>query len=99
MLGPPARPQGRETPRRWRRSSAKPIRLRPDYAEAHNNLGLVLLQSGDDAGGIAALREAVRIAPDYADAHANLGAALTPDRRRRSRSASSRRPSRWRRPR
>ena len=54
------------------------IRLRPDYAEAQNNLGLVLIQAGDDPGGIAALREAVRLAPDYADAHANLGAALTP---------------------
>jgi tetratricopeptide (TPR) repeat protein len=54
------------------------IRLRPDYAAAHNNLGLVLLQSGDDAAGIAELREAVRLRPDYADAHDNLGAALTP---------------------
>ena len=54
------------------------IRLRPDFAEAHNQLGLVLIQSGDDDGGIAALREAVRISPDYADAHDNLGAALTP---------------------
>ena len=38
----------------------------------------MLIQSGDDDGGIAALREAVRISPDYADAHDNLGAALTP---------------------
>jgi tetratricopeptide (TPR) repeat protein len=53
------------------------IRLRPDFAEAYNQLGLVLIQSGDDDGGIAALREAVRISPDYADAHDNLGAALT----------------------
>src|SRR5206468_5975225 len=54
------------------------IRLRPDFAEAHNNLGLVLLQAGDDQAGIAALREAVRINPEYADARVNLGAALTP---------------------
>ena len=53
------------------------VRLQPGFAEAHNNLGLVLIQSGDDPGGIAAFREAVRIQPDYADAHANLGAALT----------------------
>ena len=39
------------------------IRIRPDYAEAHNNLGLVLIQSGRDDEGIAALREAVRLAP------------------------------------
>ena len=38
----------------------------------------MLIQTGDDPGGIAALREAVRLAPEYADAHANLGAALTP---------------------
>jgi tetratricopeptide (TPR) repeat protein len=54
------------------------IRIRPDYAEAHNNLGLVLIQSGNDEDGIAALREAVRLAPAYAEARTNLGAALTP---------------------
>jgi tetratricopeptide (TPR) repeat protein len=54
------------------------IRIRPDYAEAHNNLGLVLIQSGNDEEGIAALREAVRLAPTYAEARTNLGAALTP---------------------
>lgn len=53
------------------------IRLRPDFAEAHNNLGLVLTQEGDDEAAIAAFREALKHAPDYADAHANLGAALT----------------------
>jgi tetratricopeptide (TPR) repeat protein len=54
------------------------IRLRPDFAEAHNHLGLVLIQTGEDEAGIASFREAVRISPDYAEAHANLGAALTP---------------------
>jgi tetratricopeptide (TPR) repeat protein len=54
------------------------IRLQPDFTEAHNNLGLVSLQAGDDETGVAAFREAIRIRPDYADAHANLGAALTP---------------------
>ena len=53
------------------------IRIRPDYAEAHNNLGLVLIQSGKDEEGIAALREAVRLEPAYAEARTNLGAALT----------------------
>ena len=54
------------------------VRLRPDSADFHNTLGLVLIQAGDDAAGIASLREAVRLAPDYAEARANLGAALTP---------------------
>jgi tetratricopeptide (TPR) repeat protein len=55
------------------------IRIQPDYAEAYNNLGLVLIQAGKDEEGIAALREAVRLAPSYADARTNLGAALTPN--------------------
>ena len=62
----------------WRRLFAKRSGIRPDYAEAHNNLGLVLIQSGNDDEGIAALREAVRLAPTYVDARTNLGAALTP---------------------
>src|SRR5262249_41075642 len=53
------------------------IRLRPDYAEAHNNLGLVYTQTGDDDKAIAQFREAIRARADYADAHANLGAILT----------------------
>ncbi len=38
LLGPSRRRQQARSPPR----SARPIRLRPDYAEAHNNLGLVL---------------------------------------------------------
>ena len=38
----------------------------------------MLIQSGNDEEGIAALREAVRLAPAYAEARTNLGAALTP---------------------
>jgi len=53
------------------------IRLRPDYAQAHNSLGLVCVQTGDDAKAIAAFREAVRLRPEFADAHQNLGAVLT----------------------
>ena len=73
------------------------IRLQPDFAEAHNHLGLVLIQAGKDDEGIAALREAVRISPDYADAHANLGRGSDADRTPQKPSESSRKPSRWRR--
>ncbi len=52
------------------------LSLRPDYGEAHNNMGLVLAQNGDDQKATAEFREAVRIRPDYADAHANLGSVL-----------------------
>ena len=40
--------------------------------------GYRITKAGDDAAGIASLRDAVRLAPDYAEARANLGAALTP---------------------
>ena len=52
------------------------IRLDPEYAEAHNNLGLVLTQTDQTDEAIAAFREAVRLRPDYADARANLGGVL-----------------------
>ena len=52
------------------------IRLQPDYADAHHNLGAALLISGDAPGAIAALRKAIRLQPDEADAHYILGLAL-----------------------
>ena len=58
------------------RQSQEAIRLRPDYAEAHNNLGVALSQKGQTDEAIRQLREAIRLKPEYADAHNNLGAAL-----------------------
>lgn len=52
-------------------------RLKPDSAEAHNYLGLVYLQTGDDPRAAVAFRQAISIQPDNAEAHANLGALLT----------------------
>jgi tetratricopeptide (TPR) repeat protein len=52
------------------------IRLKPDFADAQNNLGLVLAQAGDDDAAVTAFREAIRLSPAWADAHANLGATL-----------------------
>ena len=52
------------------------IRLDPAYAQAHNNLGLVLTQTDRTDEAIAAFREAVRLQPDFADARANLGGVL-----------------------
>src|SRR5207248_10609606 len=47
------------------------VRLRPDFADAHNNMGLVLAQGNEDQAAIAEFREALRIRPDFADAQAN----------------------------
>ena len=54
------------------------IRLRPEFAEAHNQPRTRVDSGGDDNAGIAALREAVRLRPDDAERSHNLGAALTP---------------------
>ena len=53
------------------------IRLKPDYAAAHNNLGAILCDvTHDYAGAEAEFREAIRLKPDDALAHFNLGNAL-----------------------
>ena len=52
------------------------IRLKPDFVQAHNNLGIALCGQGKKAEAIAELREAIRLKPDYANAHSNLGGAL-----------------------
>ena len=51
------------------------LRLKPDYANVHNNLGVALKGKGGLDGAIAEYREALRLKPDYADAHMNLGVA------------------------
>ena len=51
------------------------IRLKPDYAEAHYNLGVAYGELGRYQEEIAAYQEAIRLKPDYADAHCNLGVA------------------------
>ena len=52
------------------------LRLKGDYAPAHNNLGIVLAKMpGRLDEAIAQYREALRLQPDYAEAHNNLGIA------------------------
>jgi len=53
------------------------VRIYPNYAEAHNNLGAILLQSGRTTEAVTEYQAAVRIDPDYPDAHSNLGSALS----------------------
>jgi tetratricopeptide (TPR) repeat protein len=49
------------------------IRIKPDYAKAHNNLGVTYRKLGNNAEAMDAYKQAVRIKPDYAEAHLNLG--------------------------
>jgi len=57
------------------------IRREPNFAEAHNNLGLVQLRAGDLHDAETEFKEAVRLKPGYADAHYNLALALHQDGR------------------
>jgi tetratricopeptide (TPR) repeat protein len=52
------------------------IRLKPDDAGAHNNLGNALNNQGKLPEAIAEYRAAIRIRPDLATVHNNLGYAL-----------------------
>ncbi|HEY3308659.1 MAG TPA: tetratricopeptide repeat protein [Desulfuromonadaceae bacterium] len=65
-------------------SSAVPIfklaiRKKPDFAEAHNNLGISLAALGKDfqQQAMKSLRKAIRINTSFGEAHNNLGRVLT----------------------
>jgi tetratricopeptide (TPR) repeat protein len=57
-------------------SFGRAVELDPQFAEAHNNLGVYLLQAGNNQSAIEHLRAAVALAPSWAKAHLNLGDAL-----------------------
>ena len=52
------------------------VQIKPDYAEAHNNLGYVLLQRGEVDKAIVHFQQALQIKPDNEEAHYNFGNAL-----------------------
>ena len=52
------------------------IRLKPDYADAYNNLASLAAKQGDPQHAIAYASEAIRLRPDYPQAHFNLGNAF-----------------------
>ena len=55
------------------------VEIKPDFAEAHNNIGYAWLQPGMRGHlneAIEHLEKALSLRPDYADAHKNLGQAL-----------------------
>jgi tetratricopeptide (TPR) repeat protein len=57
------------------------VRLNPDSAEAHRNLGSVLRQQGKFDEAVASCRRALELQPDYAPAYNTLGIALQAQKR------------------
>ncbi len=54
----------------------KALAIKPDYAEAHSNLGNALKDLGKLDEAVASYNKALAIKPDYAEAYSNLGNAL-----------------------
>ena len=54
----------------------KALSIKPDYAEAHNNMGIVLRDKGKLKEAIEAYAKSLSIKPDYAEAYNNMGIAL-----------------------
>jgi len=52
------------------------LQFKPEYAEAHSNLGTALQDMGQLDQATACFHTALRIKPDYAEALSNLGSAL-----------------------
>src|SRR5205823_11274643 len=53
------------------------VELDAGIAQAHNNLGSLLAELGDDDGAVAALRQALALAPDRPSTWSNLLLALS----------------------
>ena len=51
---------------------AKALKIRPDYVEAMNNLGISLALVGKSDESLALFKKAIRINPDFADARINM---------------------------
>ena len=52
------------------------IKIKPDFALAHYNLGNALLQNGEMKEAVHHFRETVRLKPDFVAAQKNLEMAL-----------------------
>ena len=51
----------------------KALKIKPDYAFAHNNRGVVLAELGRKEDSLTAYNTAIKINPNYADAYYNRG--------------------------
>lgn len=54
----------------------KALKIMPDYAQAHFNMGAAYQAMGDHDRGIGCYQSAIKIDPNYADAYNNMGNAF-----------------------
>ena len=59
------------------KSYNKALSLKPDFAEAYNNMGIALRDQGKLDEAIEAYNKALSIKPDYAEAYNNMGVELS----------------------
>ena len=52
------------------------LKIKPDYADAYYNMGIVLSNKGELDAAIDSYKQALKIKPDYADAYYNMGIVL-----------------------
>ncbi len=55
---------------------ARAVQIKPDYSDAHTNLGNTLAQTGRRDEAIASYQKALQFKPEDADVHNNLGVVL-----------------------
>ena len=65
-----------------RREYERAVASGPANAEAHNNLGAVLIAAAEAAGAIEPLQRAIALRPEYPEAYFNLARALAAAGRR-----------------
>jgi tetratricopeptide (TPR) repeat protein len=58
------------------KSYKQALAIKPDYAEAHSNLGVTFKELGQLEEAVKSYEQALAIKPDYAEAHNNLGNTL-----------------------
>ena len=45
------------------------VKIKPDYAQAYNNMGIALFDKGDLEAAIESCKQALKIKPDYPQAY------------------------------
>ena len=56
----------------YTQGNEKATEINPEYVEAHNNLGITLMESGKHQQALECFKKAVQINPNHLDSNTNL---------------------------